>query len=146
MPTLNADFSKISTSFQALPKGDYEVVIDDIEETETRQNKLPMLVFQLSVQDARYPDHEGHGLRDYVTLKTNKGQINKIGYGRVKAYAEAAGFDANGSNIDTDDLKGQKVLVVVKQRIEKAKDESGNVIEGEEPKIFNDVDKVLPIR
>lgn len=144
MPTLNADFSKISSSFEPLPKGDYECVVEDIEDTKTRENQLPMLVFHLRVDDPKVPEREGFPLRDFVTLATNKGQPNRIGLGRVKAYAEAVGLVADGSAIDTDEIKGQKVLAVVTQRVAKRKDENGK--ETEETVIFNDVQRVLPIR
>lgn len=121
---LEADFTKISTEFESLPEGDYNVVVDDIEEGESGDNKLPQLVFMLEVTDG---DYAGRKIRDYVTLKTNKGARNDIGYGRVKAYAQAIlGDDAgNGENIDTDDLKKGSCTIVVKEETYKDKKAGG---------------------
>lgn len=113
MPRLEADFSQISSSFENLPEGDYRVVIEDIEESTTKENNLPALMFKLKVTEG---PQEGKYAFDHVTLKKRDGKRNDIGYGRVKAYAEATmGKEyANSGAIDTDELKGNVCIIIVK--------------------------------
>lgn len=137
MPKLQADFEKISTSFETLPAGTYRARIDDIVEGETKENKIPQLMFKLIVTEG---DKADSVITDFVTLKTREGKVNKVGYGRVKAYGEAIlGVEAaNGDEIDTDDLKGGVCEIVVSERTYEAKDGSGQ-------KTSSDIKKVLPI-
>lgn len=116
MPRIEADFSGISSSFEALAAGEYIVKIDDIEESETKENKLPQMVFKMSVQEG---DKKDSVIFDYVTLKQNDGKVNKIGLGRIKAYAEAILGEAaanDTSGIDTDELKGGRCQIIVESR------------------------------
>jgi hypothetical protein len=112
MPRLEADFSGISTSFEAIPDDTYRVKIGEIEEKTTKESQLPALNFSLEVTEGPFA---GRVVFDFVTLKTKQGTRNDIGYGRVKAYAEAIlGKDAaNGGGIDTDELKGGTCEVVI---------------------------------
>lgn len=136
MPRLEADFEKISTSFESLPAGEYRVQIEDIVEGETKK-KIPQLMFKLVVTEG---EKEGGVITDFVTLKQHDGKVNKVGLGRIKAYAEAIlGVEAaNGSAIDTDDLKGGTCMIVVAERTYEATDGSGQ-------KTSSDVKKVLPV-
>lgn len=136
MPKLEADFGKISHEYQAIPDADYRVTIDEIKETETRENKLPQLEFHLKVAEGEY---EGRKLTDFVILKQNDGKVNEIGLGRVKAYAIAVLGEeaANGSAIDTDELRGGSCIVVVKSRTYEKKDKSQGTSQ--------DIKKVLPV-
>lgn len=109
---LEADFSKISTDFEALPNNVYRVKIMELTEGETKENKLPSLSFEHEVQEGEF---KGRKLFDFVTLKQKDGKPNNIGLGRVKAYAAAILGDeaANAGAIDTDAFKGSIVEVVV---------------------------------
>jgi hypothetical protein len=143
---IDADFTKISSSFQALEDGEYQCAVTEIEEKETRENKLPMLALTLSVQDPNHPDQEGHPLYDYIVLMTKKGQPNRVGLGQIKAYAEAIiGVDAanNPEGIDVDDLKNGTVLAVVKQRSYNKKNEDGS--DSGEQQVTNEIVKILPV-
>lgn len=145
MPRIAADFTKISSSFQALEDGEYQCVITEIEETESKEAKLPMIKLTLSVNDPNHPDKENHPLFDYIVLMTKKGMPNRIGLGQLKAYAEAVlGTDAanNPEGIDTDDLKNGTVLAVVKQRSFTKKDTTTGT---EETSVSNEIVKILPV-
>lgn len=134
-PRLEADFSGISTSFEALPDNTYRLKILNIEEKETAVSKLPALNFSLEVTEGEFT---GRRLFDFVTLKNKDGKRNDIGYGRVKAYAEAVlGKEAaNGGAIDTDELKGGTCEAVVVR-------ESYKRSEGASEEFSNKVKKVL---
>lgn len=134
----DVNWSKISTEYEQLPEGDYNVVIDEIEEGVTKENKLPQLSFKLIVLDG---EKEGKKHTDYVTLKQNDGKTNEIGLGRVKAYYEAVhGKDtlADGEEMDTESLVKGTVTVVIKQ-----KPQTGP--KAEPGKMRSDVVKVLPL-
>ena len=114
MPRIQEDFSAISSSFEPLPAGDYRVRVTKIEEGETRDNKLPQVTIELTVLEGAL---EKRTMTDFVTLKTNKGEKNKIGLGRIKAYAEAILGEERAndtSGIDTDELNGGECIIVVK--------------------------------
>lgn len=145
MPRIQEDFTTVSSTFEALKEGDYQVNIEDIEETESNDSKLPMFVFHLVVTDPRYPELEGYPLSDYCVTKTNKGQRNRAGLGRIKAYAEATlGVEAANSpdGYDTDEIKGNDVTVYVKQRAWEKKDGQDQVIDSG---VGNKITKVLPV-
>ena len=146
MPKITADFTKISSSFQALEDGEYVCAITDIEESETKENKLPQVIFTLEVNDPNHPTHTGHVLKDYIVLVQKNGKPNRIGLGQIKAYGEAVlGSDAANSpeGIDTDDLKNGSVMAVVKQRSYNRKNQDGS--ESGEQGITNEIAKVLPV-
>lgn len=134
---LEADFTKISTEFEQLPDGEYIVVVDDIEEGESSENKLPQLNIALEVTEGEY---EGRKITDFVTLRTTKGKRNDIGFGRIKAYQEAIhGLgSADSGDIDTDELKKGTVLIVVKQEPYVDK-------KTKETKVGARIKKVLPV-
>lgn len=143
---IDADFSKISSSFQALEDGEYQCAITDIEESETKTSKLPQVVFMLEVNDPNKPEHTGHVLKDYIVLVQKNGKPNRIGLGQVKAYAEAIlGTDSANSpeGIDVEELKNGTVLAVVKQRSYDKKNEGGEAT-GEQG-VTNDIVKILPV-
>lgn len=142
---IEADFTKISSSFQPLEDGEYQCVVTEIEEKESKEAKLPMLALTLSVNDPNHPDKENHPLYDYIVLMTKKGQPNRVGLGQVKAYAEAIlGVDAanNPEGIDVDELKNGMVLAVVKQRSYTKKGENETA---DETSITNEIVKILPV-
>lgn len=136
MPKLEADFSQISSSFENLPEGEHRAQIEEIEETTTKENSLPALNFRLKVTEG---EAEGKLGFDFVTLKKKDGKRNDIGYGRVKAYAEAILGEEKAndpSGIDTDELKGGTCIIVVKHESYTTKDNT----QGTRAKIA----KVLP--
>lgn len=138
MPRINEDFSKISSSFEPLPDGDYRFQLDEIEEQEASEGKNPALIFKSTVTEGEHKDRQ---FWDYVYLVTNDGKKNKIGLGRVKAYAEAIlGQEAanNPEGFDTDELKSGTFLGIIKARTYEAKDGSGQ-------KTSADLKKVLPV-
>lgn len=136
MPKINADFSKIATDFENLPEDSYRVLIEEIEEGETNENKLPQLKFKLKVMEGPM---EGKTITDFVVLKQNDGKVNNIGLGRIRAYAQAILGEeaAAGDSIDTDELRGGSCTITVKHRTYKDK-KSG------EEKVSADIKKVLP--
>ena len=146
MPKIAADFTKISSSFGALEDGEYQAVITNIEESETKTNKLPQVVITLEINDPNHPQLSGRQLKEYIVLMTNKGEPNRIGLGQLKGYAEAVlGQDAanNPEGIDTDELKNGSVIAVVKQRSYNKKNQDGT--ESGEQGVTNDIVKVLPV-
>lgn len=146
MPRIAADFTKISSSFQALEDGEYQCVIADVEEGETKENKLPQVILTLEVNDQNHPAHTGHVLKDYLVLVQKNGKPNRIGLGQLKAYAEATiGTEAanNPEGIDTDDLRNGTVLAVVKQRSYDKKNPDGSP-SGEQG-MTNEIAKILPV-
>jgi hypothetical protein len=146
MPRIAADFTKISSSFGALEDGEYRCNILEVKESETKTNKLPQVEIIMEVNDPDKPINTGHRLYDYLVLRTNKGEANRMGLGALKAYAEAVlGTDAanNPEGIDTDDLVNGTVVAVIKQRSYNKKDQAGN--ETSEQAITNDIVKVLPV-
>lgn len=143
---IEADFTKISSQFGALEDGEYQCVLKDIEEGETKENKLPQVTFIYEVNDPNKPDFSGRELRQFITLKTKKQEPNKIGLGQIKAVAEAVlGNDAANSpeGIDLEDLKNSTVMLVVKQRSYDKKGADGTAT-GEQG-VTNEIVKVLPV-
>lgn len=112
---IEADFTQISTEFTPIPASDqpYSFVLEEIEEGETKETKLPQLIFKSKVTAG---EHKDRVYQDFVVLKQKDGKANNIGLGRVKAYAEAilGKETANGSELNTDDLKGGAFLGLIK--------------------------------
>lgn len=136
MPTLKANFSEISSSYEALPQDTpFKVTIDKVEAGKTKQAQLDQLVFELTVMEPA--EFVGRKIFDFVTLEKKDHTPNNIGYGRVKAYTEAVLGDdaANGEEIDTDALVGNACTVILKNR---QYEQNG------EQKVASDVAKVLP--
>lgn len=130
------NWSKMSDQFENLPDGDYIVHIDDVVEDNTKESNLPQVQVKMTVQGG---DKDGKKITDFVVLKTNKGDRNDIGFGRVRAYYEAIyGEVQDGAEIDTDDLKGNNVQIVVK--LETYKDKNTK-----EEKQTSRIKKVLPV-
>lgn len=138
MPVISGDFSKISSEFQPLDDGDYLFMIEDVIEGKTRNSQLPQIEIKMKCVDPQHPDKEGYPLTDFITLETKKGGANRVGLGQLKAYFEATvGEEAanNPSGLDTDELKGSTVRLILKKRSYKP--------EGGEERFVNDVSKVL---
>jgi hypothetical protein len=129
MPMISADFSGISSSFEPL-EGEFRfrlVSIDnqvDDEEWKTKNagtDKQPALVFISEVVDG---DRVGAQAFDYIYMQTKQNKPNKIGLGRIKAYAEAIlGKEAaaSTSGIDTDALLQGEFLGIMKKATYKDK-------------------------
>ena len=146
MPTINADFTKISSSNEPVDAGEYVVQINEIEEGVSETNKTPYVNCTLEIQDPRHPQYEGRYLYDRCFTATKEGKINRMGLGRIKAYAEATlGEEAANSphGIDTDAMKGSKVIVVVAQRQWEKKDPTTG--ETTDSGVSNDIKKVLRV-
>lgn len=124
MARIEADFTNISSSFEPVPDDTYRAKIVEIKDDKPSSGGLPQVMFELDIVEGPM---EGRKLFDFCILKQNDGQPNKVGLGRIKAYAEAILGDeaAAGAAIDTDELKGGVVDVVTKQRTYKKKDGSG---------------------
>ncbi len=136
MPKIQEDFSAISSSFEALPDGDYRFKLEDIEQQEPQAGKNPALIFKSTVQEGPLM---GRQHWDYVYIAKNDGTKNSFGLGRIKAYAEAilGKEKANDpSGIDTDELKGGVYTGVIKSKMEE--------YNGEE-KQRTELKKVLPV-
>lgn len=143
---IEADFTKISSSFAALEAGEYQAVLTEIEEGETKENKLPQVIFTFEVNDPNHPTHTGHVVKQYIVLQTKKNQPNKIGLGQIKAVAEAVlGQEAANSpeGIDLEDLKNGTVLLVLGQRSYNKKNQDGS--DSGEQGVTNEINKILPV-
>lgn len=127
-PRIEGDFTKISSSYEILPEGTYRFMVDEIEAGKTKTAGLDQLIFKLKVVGG---EHDGKPFSDFCVLKTNKGEANTIGLGRVKGYAEAIlGQEAANSpeGLDTDQLlKGQFDGIIKHDSYEK-KDAAGAVV------------------
>lgn len=119
MPKLTADFQNIATEFEFLKAGIFNAKVLDITEGETRENKLPQLTYELEVASVVTGDEKSVGkkIKDFITLKTKKGERNDAGYGRVRAYTIAIQGEAAGASgeIDTDAHKGGVCQIVVEE-------------------------------
>lgn len=148
MSLIQADFSKISSSSEPLPDGEYRMRLEEIEDQSADEQvaaekaaagKQCALVFKSVVTEGEHVDRQ---VWDFVYLQTNEGKPNKMGLGRVKAYAEALlGAEAanNPAGIDTDDLPiGGEFIGFMKTKIQKNK-ETGE----KEPR--SQLAKLLPV-
>lgn len=127
---IEADFSNIAIGFPLLPAGDYRCVIDEIKSDATADGK-PQVVFELSIIEGEF---KGQKVFDRLTMRTNKGEVNKISYGRIKEFGiatlgEEAANSTNG--IDTEAMKGSTVIVVVTQESYDKKDKTTGALTGE---------------
>lgn len=108
------DWNAISTESGPLPDGDYRCEIESV--TEGKSETLPQkdtIKFEHLVIEPQ--EHAGRKLFDFLTMQTNKGEVNKMSYGRVKAYAAATvGEDRLAADdFDTAELKGQTCVITV---------------------------------
>lgn len=143
---IETDFSKISSQFGAVEPGEYQSVLTEIEESETKENKLPQVVFTFEINDPNHPTHTGHPIKSYIVLQTKKGQPNKIGLGQIKAVAEAVlGEDAanSPSGIDLEELKNGTVMLVLGVRSYNKKNQDGT--DSGEQGTTNEILKILPV-
>ena len=111
MPKIQDNFAEISSQSEPVPPGEYRAVLFEVEE-KTSSGGLPQLVFKNRIIEGDHKDREAW---DFVVLQTSKGEKNKVGLGRVKAYAEATLGEevANGGELDTDDMLQHDVLLVI---------------------------------
>lgn len=143
-PRIEGDFSKISSSFEPFPDGEFRFRVDDVVMGETQQSKLPQVQIKSVCIDPQHPELEGKPFTEFVVLKTKDGKPNTVGMGRVKAYAEAIlGEEAanNPNGIDTDEFKGGEVILSLKTRSYVP----DGAAPGTEPRISNEVKKVLRV-
>ena len=146
MPVLQDDFDEISSSFESLDEGDYRFRLTEIEDQSEdselvaqlrAKQKMPALIFKSEVVEGKRKNSIQF---DYVYLTTKDGKKNKVGLGRIKAYAEAIlGKEAaNGKSIDTDALVNGEFIGYIKQRTYKAPG-------SDEVKTSSDLKKILPV-
>lgn len=147
MARVEADFTGISSSFEPLSEGAYRFklveIVDQSKDDEwvsknANTGKQPALVFQSEVQEG---ERQNSMYFDYIYTKTKEGKVNKVGLGKIKAYAEAIiGKEAanNPQGIDTDELLNGTFDGVIKSR--KYKDRETN-----EEKTSTDMAKILPV-
>lgn len=123
---LEANFTNISTEFQDLEDGEYIGVVEDVEDKETEEDKLPMSVYTIKVTSVVGnvdPKQIGRIKKDYVTVMNKDGTKNEMNLGRIKAY-EIAGFGeaaGNSDSIDNARHKGINVRFVVQSKMQKDK-------------------------
>lgn len=143
---VEADFSGISSSFEPLEEGEYNFKLIEIQEQANDEewkakndgtDKIPAMVFVSEVLDG---ERAGAQTFDYVYTKQKDGKVNKVGLGRIKAYAEAIlGKEAANSTtgIDTDALPGNAFKGFIKHR------SYADKVSGEQ-KIGASLSKILP--
>lgn len=123
-PTINADFSKISSNADPLKPGTYRfrlnAIIDQENDPEWKSNpqnqgKSPALIFQHEVTEG---DRAGTEMSDFVYVTSKEGKPIKRGLGRIKAYAEAIqGVDRANSptGINTDELPQGEFIGIMEE-------------------------------
>jgi hypothetical protein len=108
---IDADFSTISSNTDRLEPGTYRFVVKSAAPEEPDSSKphdptkqIPFTIVSEVVNGPR----AGYEMSDRIYLKKKDGGPNKMGLGRVKAYAEATLGEAaaNDKNFDTDQLIG----------------------------------------
>jgi hypothetical protein len=114
MPKLEADFSKISSNTDKLAEDTYRFRVVSAQDGEEKAGKQTPFIVVSEVQSG---ERAGAQIQDYIYLKTKDGKPNKIGLGRVKAYAEAilgAETASSPKGIDTDDFVGGEFDGIIK--------------------------------
>lgn len=106
---IEADFSKISSNTDRLGAGTYRFSIVSAQEQDPSEVKAGNLAAFIIVSEVTEGERIGAQVQDYQYLKQKDGKPNKMGLGRIKAYAEATvGADrANAADFDTDELIGK---------------------------------------
>lgn len=101
---IEADFTKVSSSFEQLAEGQYRFKVEEIKMGDEKPGAQTPLLFVSKVQGG---DRADTPYTDFIYLKTKKGEANAVGQGRIKAYAEAIlGDEAanNPSGLELDDM------------------------------------------
>lgn len=118
-------FDKVAMDFEPLPAGSYRTTIEECEDKKTSTNKDQTSV-KLVVSEGEF---KGRVLFDNLVWTTDKGEPNKVSYGRLRAYTEAIhGKEAaQVEEIDTESLVGGSVEVVLQLKTRKRQD-TGEVV------------------
>lgn len=56
MPGMSIDFSEVEDSFEALPEGEYECVVEDAQVRESKSSDNPYINFEMKVLDEEFED------------------------------------------------------------------------------------------
>lgn len=126
MPKVTTDFSKISSSSEPLPAGQYRGTLFEIEIGKNATSGLESWTFKTKVREPE--EHIDREIWDFVMMETKEKKPNKMGLGRLKAYAEAIIGEekANSSDgIDTDELLNGDIVVVTELETYMKKPEKG---------------------
>lgn len=110
MPKVQATLADVNTSFDPAEPGDYDLLIEDVEDK--TQGGREAYNFVLTIDEPGTDEH-GKKIWDYVSLTKKDGSPNKAGMAQLKRYFEAV-FGAEtvaeeGFDYDTDELKKQRV-------------------------------------
>ena len=105
MAKISADFSTVKTG-EVLPEGDYELIVDEVEEVEPREKgKYPYLKWTFKVADG---ENEGRKLFDNTSLAP-------AALWRLRALLVALGFTVpkGTMEVDLDELPGTRCAAAV---------------------------------
>lgn len=107
---IEADFSKISSNTERLAAGSYRFAIVSAQEQDAADVKAGNLAAFIITSEVVAGERIGAQTQDWQYLKQKDGKPNKMGLGRIKAYAEATlGAErANAQDFDTDELIGNQ--------------------------------------
>lgn len=107
---IEADFSKISSNTDKLAPGTYRFAVTSAQEQDASEVGAGKQAAFIVSSEVVSGERIGAVVQDYQYLKTKDGKPNKMGLGRIKAYAEATvGAErANASDFDTDELIGNQ--------------------------------------
>lgn len=105
---IEADFSKISSNTDRLAPGSYRFAIVSAKEQDPSEVAAGKQAAFIITSEVAAGERIGAQVADFQYLKQKDGKPNKMGLGRIKAYAEATlGSErANASDFDTDELIG----------------------------------------
>ena len=134
MAVMKANFANIAMDYEPLPAGDYRVRIEEAEDGQTSTNKEKTSI-KLVVTEG---EHEGRVLYENLVWSTDKGDLNKVSLGRLRAYATAILGEeaASGAELDTADLVGGICTVVLKLKTRVRKDTGESVTENQIAKVL----------
>lgn len=129
---IEADFTKVSSSFEQLAEETYRFRIEEIKMGEEKSgSQTPLLVVSKVVGG----DRADTPFTDFIYLKKKDGTANANGQGRVKAYAEAVlGEEAanNPSGLELDDLLQGTFDGIIKHESYEKKDPQNPAAPGEQ--------------
>jgi hypothetical protein len=101
---IEGDFTKVSSNTEKLEPGQYRFRVTKAEPGEAQAGKQTPFIIESEVVGGT---REGTPYQDWIYTQTKDGKPNKMGLGRIKAYAEAIlGEEAANSptGYDSDDF------------------------------------------
>lgn len=108
-------WEEISTNVRdqtPLPPNEYMCLVREAnDETPTEAGKQPFLLIIAEVTEG---EHKGREIRDYIYPKTKKGQVNKMGMGQIKEWAEATvgAGRLSSPDFDTKEFEAHSVRII----------------------------------